>query len=127
MGKIFAIGGQIRVEPDVFGDLTLSKVEMYNPETDTWERRANMPTARSAASTSVVDGKIYAIGGEQVEKVKAYKGWINKVKDLPTVEMYNPETDTWERKEDMPTARAYLSTSVMDGKNLCHWWCINCS
>ena len=115
-GKIFAIGGQIRVEPDVFGDLTLSKVEMYNPETDTWEQRVNMPTARSAASTSVVDGKIYAIGGEQIEKVKAYKGWMNKVKDLPTVEMYNPETDTWERKADMPTARAYLSTSVMDGK-----------
>ena len=115
-GNIFAIGGQIRVETDVFGDLTLSKVEMYDPETDTWERRADMPTARSAASTSVVDGKIYAIGGEQVEKVKAYKGWINKVKDLPTVEMYDPETDTWERKADMPTARAYLSTSVMDGK-----------
>ena len=115
-GNIFAIGGQIRVETDVFGDLTLSKVEMYDPETDTWEPRADMPTARSAAATSVVDGKIYAIGGEQVEKVKAYKGWINKVKDLPTVEMYDPLTDTWTQKADMPTARAYLSTSVMDGK-----------
>ena len=115
-GKIFAIGGQIQVETDVFGDLTLSKVEMYNPETDTWERKADMPTARSAASTSVVDGKIYTIGGEQVEKVKMYKGWVNKIKNLPTVEMYDPLTDTWTQKADMPTARSYFSTSVMDGK-----------
>ena len=115
-GKIFAIGGQIRVEADVFGDLTLSKVEMYDPETDTWERRADMPTPRSAASTSVVDGKIYTIGGEQVEKIKAYKGWVNKVKNLPTVEMYDPSTDTWTQKADMPTARSYFSTSVMEGK-----------
>ena len=115
-GKIFAIGGQIRVETDVFGDLALSKVEMYDPETDTWERRADMPTARSAASTAVMDGKIYAIGGEQVEKIKAYKGWVNKIKSLPTVEMYDPSTDTWTQKGDMPTARSYFSTAVMDRK-----------
>ena len=115
-GKIFAIGGRIRVGSDEFGDLALAKVEMYDPETDTWARKANMPTARSAVSTSVVDGKIYAIGGEEIEKIKAYKGSVNKVKDLPTVEMYDPSTDTWTQKADMPTARSYLSTSVMDGK-----------
>ncbi|MYC77375.1 sigma-70 family RNA polymerase sigma factor [Candidatus Poribacteria bacterium] len=115
-GEIFAIGGQIRAETDEFGELALSKVEMYDPETDTWERKADMPTARSAASTSVVDGKIYAIGGEEVEKIKVYKGWVNKIKNLPTVEMYDPSTDTWTQKADMPTARSYFSTSVMDGK-----------
>ena len=115
-GKIFAIGGRIRVGSGEFGDLALAKVEMYDPETDTWAQKANMPTPRSAVSTAVVDGKIYAIGGEEIEKIKAYKGWVNKVKDLPTVEMYDPSTDTWTQKADMPTARAYLSTAVMDGK-----------
>ena len=30
---------------------------------DTWTHKADMPTARSCLSTSVVNGKIYAIGG----------------------------------------------------------------
>ena len=33
-------------------------------EGDTWTRKADMPTARMLLSTSVVDGKIYAIGGD---------------------------------------------------------------
>jgi len=115
-GKIFAIGGETQMEKDEFGDRALSKVEIYDPETDTWERRADMPTPRSAAATSVVDGKIYAMGGEQSEKIKRYTGHVNKIKVLPTVEMYDPTTDTWTQKADMPTPRSYLSTSVMDGK-----------
>ena len=114
--KIFAIGGQVQIEKDKFGDFALSKVEMYDPETDTWERRADMPTARFAASTSVVDGKIFAIGGEQLKRIKRYKGSAYEFKKLPTVEMYDPATDTWTQKADMPTVRSYLSTSVMDGK-----------
>ena len=115
-GKIFAIGGQVRLEQDEFGDITLSKVEMYDPKTDTWEQKANMPTPRSAVSTSVVDGKIFAIGGDHLKKIKRYKGWGIEAKKLPTVEMYDPTTDTWTQKADMPTVRSYLSTSVMDGK-----------
>jgi hypothetical protein len=38
-------------------------VEEYDPATDTWTRKADMPTARDSLSTSVVNGKIYAIGG----------------------------------------------------------------
>ena len=115
-GKIFAIGGEIRLEMDKFGDLALSKVEMYDPETDTWERKADMPTPRSAVSTSVVNEKIFVIGGEKIKKIKQYRGWVNEVKKLPTVEMYDPATDTWTQKTDMPTPRSFLSTSVMDGK-----------
>ena len=115
-GKIFAIGGQVRLKQDEFGDMVLSKVEMYDPETDTWEQRADMPTPRSAVSTSVVDGKIFVIGGEQLKKIKGYRGWALEGKKLPTVEMYDPVTDTWTQKADMPTPRSYLSTSVMDGK-----------
>ena len=115
-GKIFAIGGEVQMKKGEFGERALSKVEMYDPETDTWEQRTAMPTPRSAAAASVVDGKIYAIGGEQTEKIKRYTGYVNKIEVLPTVEMYDPSTDTWTQKADMPTPRSYLSTSVMDGK-----------
>jgi hypothetical protein len=55
-------------------------------------------------STSVVNGKIYAIGG-----------WCDGAFHS-TVEEYDPATDTWTKKADMPTARQWLSTSVVDGK-----------
>ena len=32
-------------------------------QVDTWTRKADMPVAASGLSTSVVDGKIYVIGG----------------------------------------------------------------
>jgi hypothetical protein len=65
-----------------------------------------MPTARGTLSTSVVDGKIYAIGGIL----------YNMEPPLSTVEVYDPATDTWTGKAPIPTARAALSTCVVDGK-----------
>ena len=119
-GKIFAIGGYV----DGLGDLSLSTVEMYDPKTDTWERKADMPTARTDAATSVVDGKIYAMGGTALNRVEVdvllpnnevirLRRW--KPEDLPTVEMYDPDTDTWTPRADMPTPRN-TSSCVVDGK-----------
>jgi N-acetylneuraminic acid mutarotase len=73
---------------------------------ETWTRKADMPTARYGLSTSVVDGKIYAIGGGRA-MYGAY---------LSTVEEYDPATDTWTRKADMPTARYGHAASVVNGK-----------
>jgi N-acetylneuraminic acid mutarotase len=72
----------------------------------TWTRKADMPTARWALSTCVVNGKIYAIGGWPSEPG-------NRV--LSILEMYDPTTGTWTRKADMPTPRCYFSTCVVNG------------
>ena len=114
-GKIFVIGGSLRLEWDEYGDLSLSTVEMYDPETDTWEGKANMPTVRSNVSVSVVDGKIYAIGGSKTKKYQVPRGFGHESEELPTVEMYDPATDTWTQKVDMPTPRK-TKTCVVDGK-----------
>jgi len=66
-----------------------------------------MPTARWGLSTSVVDGKIYAIGGGNI---------IYGVTYLSTLEVYDPVTDTWTRKADMPSGRACAAASVVNGK-----------
>lgn len=66
-----------------------------------WTQQTDMPTVRSWVSTSVVDGKIYAIGGA---------GGLRKVEE------YDPATDTWTKKADMPTGRVFVATSVVDGK-----------
>ena len=72
-------------------------------EVGTWTKKADMPTARFGLSASVVNGKIYVIGG-------------GKDECLSTVEEYDPATDTWTKKADMPTPRLCLSTSVVNGK-----------
>jgi N-acetylneuraminic acid mutarotase len=99
-GIIYTIGGS---GLSLWG---LPTVEAYDPATDTWTKKADMPTARYALSTSVVNGKIYAIGGARDNN------WM----ELSTVEVYDPATDTWTAKIDMPTARVLLATSVLEGQ-----------
>ncbi len=103
-GKIYAVGGA-KGRTDLLRSMPLQIVEEYQPATDTWTRKADMPTARNALSVSVVDGKIYAIGG--AEGIGA---------PLQTVEEYDPATDTWTNNADIPTARFALSTSTVNGK-----------
>ncbi|MCH7919204.1 MAG: hypothetical protein IIC50_14620 [Planctomycetes bacterium] len=102
-GKIYAIGGS-----RTFRGTPLTTVEQYDPATDTWTPKAGMPTARDYASASAVNGKIYMIGGATVGG-----GFPQGVS---TVEEYDPATNTWMPKADMPTARTYFSTSVVNGK-----------
>ena len=89
----------------------LQTVEVYDPKTDTWERKIDMPTARAGVATLVVDGKIYAIGGAEIKKFQAGQSF----KRLPVIEMYDPITDTWTQKADMPELRG-SDACVVDGK-----------
>jgi N-acetylneuraminic acid mutarotase len=102
-GKIYVIGGG--TSQDEPNERLLSTVEEYDPSTDTWTTKSDMPTARFGLSTCVVNGKIYAIGGDS---------WPSAVRSA--VEEYDPATDTWTRKTDMPTGRDYLATVAVDEK-----------
>ncbi|MHC4355474.1 MAG: Kelch repeat-containing protein, partial [Planctomycetota bacterium] len=73
----------------------------------TWAQKVDMPTARYIHSASVVDGKIYVIGGSTSEP--------NPVAVWP-VEVYDPIADSWAQGAHIPTGRAGHSTSVVDGK-----------
>ncbi|MGC8896809.1 MAG: Kelch repeat-containing protein [Bacteroidota bacterium] len=77
--KIYVFGGQSRHEGGY-----LSSVEMYDPARNKWIRRAPMPTPRAGLAVTVLDGKIYAIGGANANGI------------LKTVERYDPEHDQWE-------------------------------
>jgi hypothetical protein len=57
-GMLYAIGGY---EGAPF--LGSPIVEVYDPATDTWARKTDMPTPRWGLSSIAVHGVIYAIGG----------------------------------------------------------------
>jgi len=88
----------------------LNTVEAYDPSTDTWATAAPMPTARSgAAAVTGYDGKIYVIGGSQVDE----GGEVF----LGAVEVYDPDTNTWGSVAPLPAARSHLSAALgMDGR-----------
>ncbi|MHC4520034.1 MAG: Kelch repeat-containing protein, partial [Planctomycetota bacterium] len=79
----------------------LSAASMSARGAEIWTEKAPMPTPRLALAASVVDGKIYAIGGRAERTL--------------TTE-YDPATDTWTTKTPMITPRFCLATSVVDGK-----------
>ena len=70
-----------------------------------WTKKADIPTARINFGTSVVKGKIYAIGG-----------WDLGAIEFSTTEEYDSATDTWTRKADKPNTVDGCSTSAVNGK-----------
>jgi N-acetylneuraminic acid mutarotase len=107
-GKIYAIGGGAASSASYASIETFSTVEEYDPATDTWTAKSEMPTARLCHHASVVNGRIYIIGGADASTPKVGHVW--------TVEVYDPVTDTWTQKGDMPRSRASGFSSVVDGK-----------
>ena len=101
-GKIYIIGGGNEDWPST---KVYSLVEEYDPVTDIWTKKSDMPTARWYFSTSVANGKIYAIGGIGQGNVR-----------LSLVEEYDPATDTWTKKANMSTARCYFTTTTGNGR-----------
>ena len=102
-GKIYVFGGTATA-----GSSILSTVEVYDPATDTWDTKTPLPTPRSDVAAESLNGKIYIIGGSK----RAGLYW----EGLNTVEEYDPVTDSWTKKSNMPTRRWSLGTCVVDGQ-----------
>lgn len=116
--KIYCFGGLAKAGPMVNGmnkeEVYLSSVEEYDPVTNKWTKKADMPTGRAGLSTSVVNGFIYALGGQIASGEKVYL--TEKPISLSIVEKYDPITDKWTKISDMPTARYAISTAEVNGK-----------
>lgn len=84
-----------------------NSVYMYNPATDTWERRADMPTYRSGSVSAVVGDRIYVMGG-------GFKQPNGEFKFLTTVEIYYPEHDRWETGPDLLMPHDYPAAAQLD-------------
>jgi hypothetical protein len=95
---------------------------------NSWATKASMHVARSDLGVAVVNGKIYAIGGNTESgympnsEGNDYKalGWIAAAN-----EEYNPETDTWTLKTSMPTPRCNFAISTFENKIYCIGGIIN--
>nr|CAB3259473.1 kelch-like protein 12 [Phallusia mammillata] len=92
-GTIFAIGGIGHNKQ------TLSTVERYFPERNTWEYVAPLLLSCSRASACVLGTRLYVIGGS------------SGVASLKTVQQYDPDSDSWTICFEMKKATS--STTVV--------------
>jgi ELWxxDGT repeat protein len=74
-----------------------------------WSAAAAMPTPRGAFDVAVIDGKIYAVGGF------SEGGFSDATGALPTLEVYDPASNTWMTKTSMAAARNGVAVGVVDG------------
>jgi N-acetylneuraminic acid mutarotase len=106
--KIYAIGGLTRS-----GQWTteLTDVnEVYDPETDTWTIKTSMPIPKAGLSASVVDDKIYLIGGfAQAANTTHHPASRETL-------IYDPIADAWTTKTPIPIATLDYATAVVNDK-----------
>ncbi|MBC7130209.1 hypothetical protein H5T51_03170, partial [Candidatus Bathyarchaeota archaeon] len=92
--KIYVIGGYQNLDPVDFN-------QIYDPETDTWDMGAQMPTPRGGLDVAVINDILYAIGG--------IPGWFKPAtganelyvpfgfmdQKSPTISIISPENKTY--------------------------------
>lgn len=74
-----------------------------------WLRSASLPQVRNHIGDAVVDGTLYAIGGQVTQEHTGAQ---------VTVYRWNPATDTWTTVASLPRARSHIAgaTFVMDDR-----------
>ena len=92
-GKLYAIGGS-----------GLSSVEIYDPSTNTWSAGPALPQAVNSGCAIVANENLYHIGG-----------WLNN-QNFKFVHMLDPNSNSWTRLADMPTARHGLKLVWFDNR-----------
>ncbi|KAK1806024.1 hypothetical protein P4O66_013066 [Electrophorus voltai] len=95
-GRMYALGGRMDHVDRCFDVLA---VEYYVPETDQWTTVSPLRAGQSEAGCCVLDRKIYVIGG--------YSWHLNNVTSI--VQVYNTETDEWERDLHFPESFAGIA------------------
>jgi N-acetylneuraminic acid mutarotase len=113
-GMAGVIGGKFYV---VGGEDQSNLLEVYDPATNAWTRKARMPLGQFAAGGRwegagvALGGKLYVIGGLQ-------RDIDGKFTAVRTNNVYDPATNTWSVKRPLPTGRAGLvgSRVMVDGQ-----------
>jgi N-acetylneuraminic acid mutarotase len=136
-GKIYVIGGC-----DKSG--SLSRVEVYDPKTDSWKECKPMPSPKSTCGAGVINNKVYVVGAPD-EKTYEYDPladvWVERAPipipissqvavavyngelyvcgttgNKPWLYSYNPQMDRWTKRASLNLVRSVEGFAVLNGK-----------
>ena len=105
-GAIHFLGGQV---VDSTTDIGEHYVLNINDSLPSWEPAAQLTDPRINIGAVAMNGKIYAIGGQQTQD--------SLIQDLTFLDEYDLLTDTWARKADLPAPRSNFGASVTTHNN----------
>ena len=109
-GLIYVVGGFEQPSPWTIWQSSVStKVEAYDPATNRWSSKPDLPVGLHHTSAAVLDGSLYVVGG------------FTKSDDTPwnpssRVFQFNPTGETWVERAPLPTARGGLAVTTLQGK-----------
>ncbi|OON67443.1 kelch repeat-containing protein [Hymenobacter sp. CRA2] len=86
---------------DIAEHLTLD-LDAPNP---TWVARAPLPNPRNHLGGVALNGKVYAIGGQHLDN--------ETTENQASVHEYDPATDTWTAKANMPRTLGHITSTVL--------------
>jgi N-acetylneuraminic acid mutarotase len=96
-GKIYTIGDTYQPAE--------SFLEMYDPSSDSWRRKATLPQPLLNGAVAAYAGKVYIIGGQVANQLPS-----------PQVYEYDPGADTLTTKAPMPTGQAEIGAAVIGNR-----------
>jgi hypothetical protein len=109
-GKIYALGGWRREKTGInlekitykeMVDVVSKSMECYDPQTNKWEYKKPLSCERTSfAAVAGKNNKIYVFGGAAGMETDP------KTPILNTVEVYDPENDSWSFRKPMPVKRS---------------------
>lgn len=70
----------------------LNSAECYDPVKDEWKFVASMMNERWGHAVTVLDNKLYAIGGGGIH---SHTDPENDISNMKSVEVYDPREDSW--------------------------------
>lgn len=106
-GKLYVIGGIDWVDLGGGGWQLVpnARVDVYDPQSDTWELKANLPVPLGGKAVCSLNGKIYVSGGTSTDQVP-----------INSLFCYDPSTDQWSELSSMETTRLFHMSVALDGK-----------
>lgn len=104
----------------LIGGRKMKPVEVYDPKTLKWQKRAMVPLEMHHFQAVTHNGEIYVIG--------AFTGGFPHETPIPDIYIYNPKLDQWRKGDEIPASRRrgaagvtvyrdkmYLVSGIIDG------------
>lgn len=96
-GRIFVVGGLDS------GGNAVARVDVYDPDTDSWDRGPDLPVALHHTGVAVLGDRLYVVGGYSIEGGR----WVQQA----AVWSLGPGEVDWRPEADLGTARGALAVA----------------
>ena len=101
---VTAMGGLIYVVGGLLEGETSARVDIFDPETQSWSRGPDLPAPRSGMAIAAYNGRIHVFGGRAADgrtTLQAHSSW-------------QPGEAAWQAEADLPSPRTGADAAVLE-------------